>query len=574
MNTLYFDRTLSDLLIAEGILSRPELERLLGERENATESVADMLVRAGVLTEAERARYLARQLGLPFIHLATCKLDNAAVRLLSSALCLRLQVLPIERGESSLSVAMSNPLDVAAIDEMRSLTGLEIDPVIATRGDIQEAVSRVFGAYDTLGALVVEAGRALATGDSRSELEEEEGLAAFTVDETGLKEQAPIVRLVNEIVLRAVNNRASDIHLNPEKDRLRIRFRVDGMLHEVTQAPRDLQNSLISRIKIMAGMDIAERRAPQDGRITLMLRQAELDFRVSTYPSLHGENVVLRILDKRQARIGLEQLGMQTDTLSELQQLIHHPYGMVLVCGPTGSGKTTTLYSCLNTLNSVDRNIMTIEDPVEYQMAGIIQGNVNVKAGVTFASGLRTLVRQDPDVILVGEIRDAETAKIAIEAALTGHLVFSTIHANDAAGAVTRLIEMGVEPFLIASALLVSLNQRLMRLICVQCGKPCAPTAGALTALGIPETDTAWYATIRRGSGCDSCSQSGYRGRLGVYEMLVMDGTLQRLIVSRSTSQEIKQAALRGRRTLREDALLKLQQGLTTPEEVLRITAL
>lgn len=573
MNNVFFDRAISDLMIADGLVTHEQLERLLGERENATEPVADMLVRVGLLSDRERARYLGRQLGTPFISLTARELDPAVVRLLTSTMCMRLDVLPVERSEAALSVAMANPLDIAAIDEMRAHTGLEIDPLIATREEIQEAIGRIFGAYDTLEALIREAKGSLAAGEARGEAREEDSATIYTVDDTR-RERAPIIQLVNEILLRAVSQRASDIHLNPEKARLRVRFRIDGLLHEVISVPHELQNVLISRLKIMAGMDVAEHRAPQDGRIALMVMQGELDCRVSSYPSLYGENLVLRLLDKRNACIGLENLGMLAPMQRELEKLIQRPHGMILVCGPTGSGKTTTLYACLNALTSETRNIMTIEDPVEYQLPGIIQGNVNPKAGITFATGLRTLVRQDPDIILVGEIRDAETARIAIEAALTGHLVFSTIHANDAAGAITRLIDMGIEPFLIASSLMVSLNQRLLRLVCERCAEPFQPLPGALKALSIPEAQWEAYATLQRGQGCDRCGQSGYRGRMGSHEMMVMSEALQSLILAKAPSHELKSIGLQKRPTLRDDALQKMRQGKTTPEEVLRVTVI
>jgi type IV pilus assembly protein PilB len=382
-----------------------------------------------------------------------------------------------------------------------------------------------------------------------------------------------MISLVNEVILRALNMRASDIHVNPEKDHMRIRFRVDGILQEILSIPKELQQAIISRLKIMAAMDIAERRAPQDGRISLFTPVGEFDFRVSSYPAIHGENIVIRILDKRSARIGLEKLGLEDRLRQQVETLIHRPYGMILVGGPTGAGKTTTLYACLNALNAPERNIMTIEDPVEYQLPGIIQANVNAKAGITFASGLRALVRQDPDVILVGEIRDQETARIAIEASLTGHLVLSTIHANDSAGAITRLIDMGIEPFLVASALVASLSQRLLRLNCTRCSAPYAPSPAVLERLGMPLQASHTALLFQRGEGCESCHRSGYRGRIGIYELLEITPEIQSRILERATNHELRRMALSGH-TLLDDALRKLRAGQTTPEEVMRVTIL
>ncbi|MBC7526484.1 MAG: Flp pilus assembly complex ATPase component TadA [Chthonomonadaceae bacterium] len=563
MSVTYHDHGFSEILIAEGVISQDRLARLLGERENATESVGDMLVRVGFLSEQERVRYTGKQLGMPYVALSDLEIDGPVARLVTSTMAIRLSAIPIERSATSITVAFANPLDIHASDEIRAHTGLDIDPVISSREDIQGAITRVFGTYDELGALVTEATETMPGVES-------EELSASSLNELSQGDsRSPVIRLVNEILMRGIASRTSDIHLNPEKDRVRVRYRVDGMLTEVITIPKNLQLSVISRLKIMGNMDIAERRAPQDGRISLTTQMGEYDFRVSTYPSVHGENMVLRILDKKAARIGLEKLGMPFAIHTQMDELIHRPYGMVLVCGPTGSGKTTTLYACLNAINEVHRNIMTIEDPVEYQLQGIIQGNVNPKAGVTFASGLRTLVRQDPDIILVGEIRDSETARIAIEAALTGHLVMSTIHANDSAGAITRLIDMGVEPFLVASALMASLSQRLIRVNCVRCGQPHVTPSELLTTLDLPPDAPFTY---QKGTGCEMCNQTGYRGRRGIYELLSVDEKIQQMILTKAPTQELKAAGLCGRGSLRDDAITKLREGLSTPEEVLRIT--
>ncbi len=567
------DRSFAEILVEEGLVPPDQLAEIMGRRENTTEPLGDLLVRLGVLTDKERARCVGKQIGVPFVDLARAELDAGVARLISHRLAVRLRALPIERSATALSVAMANPLDITAIDELQAHTGLVIDPVIATEDDIQEGIFRTFGAYDDLGDLVGEAVRGLDPNEIRIDEEEERTDPEVSLSELKvLSEEAPVIRLVNAIITRAIAHRASDIHVEPERGRVRIRFRVDGLLQEAMVMPKDLQYPFVSRLKIMASMDIAERRAPQDGRITLLTPQGEYDFRLSTYPSIYGENVVIRILDKNAGRISLQNLGIQPDVLASLVQLIRRPHGMFLACGPTGSGKTTTLYACLNALNSVERSIFTIEDPVEYQVPGITQGNVNPKAGVTFATGLRTLVRQDPDVILVGEIRDAETARIAVEAALTGHLVLSTIHANDAAGAITRLVDMGVEPFLVASALVATLAQRLIRMSCTKCLMPYSPDPDLVEALGCGDLLLAPGFEFVRGAGCEFCSRQGFRGRTGVYEFMEVKGELQRLIMAQAPAHELKEAGLSGTRTLRDDAVLKVRQRLTTPEEVVRVT--
>ena len=455
MNITYHDQSFSEILIEEGLITAPEIARILGERESTTEPLGDILVRLGVLTEKDKARCFGKQNRVPFMDLSKAEMSPDVSRLIPHNLAARLCAVPVDRSDTAISVAMANPLDITAIDELHAYTGLEIDCVIATEEDIREAIFRTFGAYDDLGEIVGAAIKGIDPTEIRQAEEADE--AALSLNQLKeMSEGAPVVRLVNAIIIRAIAIRASDIHVEPERSRVRVRFRVDGLLQEAMIMPKDLQHPFASRLKIMSSMDIAERRAPQDGRLTLLTPQGEFDFRISTFPAVYGENIVIRILDKNAGRIGLDRLGMQPEMLDRIKAIINRPHGMFLACGPTGSGKTTTLYASLNTLNSVERNIMTIEDPVEYQVPGIIQGNVNVKAGVTFSTGLRTLVRQDPDVILIGEIRDAETARIAVEAALTGHMVFSTIHANDAAGAVTRLLDMGVEPFLVASALVAN----------------------------------------------------------------------------------------------------------------------
>lgn len=568
----YQDQTFGEILVGEGLITPSKLARVLGERESTTEPIGDLLVRLGLLTPKERARCIGKQMRVPFVDLSERELDPAAAQLIPHSMASRLCALPLERSATALSVAMADPLDITAIDQLRAHTGLEIDPVIAAEDDLREAISSIFGSYEDLGALMGEATNSVDPAEAGPQ-EEEIAPAALSLGQLRqMSERSPVIRFVNALITRAVSNRASDIHISPERHRVRVRYRVDGMLREALAAPKNLQYAMISRMKIMANMDIAETRAPQDGRITLLTPQGEYDFRVSSYPSVHGENLVIRILDKSSVYIDLDRIGLQADTRERLRQMISRPHGMVLVCGPTGSGKTTTLYGCINAINSEEYNVMTIEDPVEYQVRGIVQGNVNVKAGVTFASGLRTLVRQDPDVILVGEIRDTETARIAVEAALTGHLVLSTIHANDSAGAVTRLIDMGAEPFLVASALVGVLAQRLVRVICPRCAASYVPDERLAEMAGCSDLLQEEGFVFRRGAGCEFCSRRGYKGRTGIYELLEVNADVRRLILQNAPSQEIRDVALSGRPTLREDALSKLRQGLTTVEEILRVT--
>ncbi|HLJ55535.1 MAG TPA: GspE/PulE family protein [Chthonomonadaceae bacterium] len=557
-------------LVAEGLISQETLNRVLGQRLNTAERLGDTLVQLGLITEKDRTRCHGQTLGVPFVDLQDTEIDAGAAKLLSPSVAQRLCAVPIERSDLAVSVAMADPCDIVALDEIQSLVRLPVDPYIATEEAIREAIARNYGGVDDIGALVTEA-------MSSSEIQQ---MNAATDDQAGTwlanrlrdgGDRSAVVRLADALFSRAIAVGASDIHIAPGKDRVRVRFRVDGMLQEAMELPIELQWPLVSRIKIMSSMDIAERRVPQDGRLALVLAQGEYDFRVSTYPCIHGENMVLRVLDRKASRMSLQKIGMEGDMLDRLMELIHLPYGMVLVCGPTGSGKTTTLYACLNRLNSVDRNIMTVEDPVEYQVAGIVQGNINPKVGVTFSSGLRTLLRQDPDVILIGEIRDVETARIAIEAALTGHLVLSTIHSNDAGGAISRLLDMGVEPFLITAALVATVAQRLVRTVCPRCAGPVEPSPAILRVLDYQSGPN--DPPLQQGRGCEYCSRRGYKGRTGIYEMLHIDDTVKELILNQASAAELRRAGLFKSRSLREDAIGKMRAGITTAEEILRVTA-
>jgi type IV pilus assembly protein PilB len=553
------------------LIKPQELDAALAMRTDVGEDIGEFLVRLGMISERDRVRCVGIQHGIQFVELSGKQLDPEVAKLIPHSMALRHKAIPIERSQDILKVAMANPLDVQAVDDIAQVTGLEPLPLIAVEDEILEAIFTCFGAAGDVSDIIVEAIKD-ADAEVKVREEEPEETEANVADLKDLAGGAPVVRLVNALIARAIAERASDIHIEPEASRVRVRLRIDGILHEVMNIPKDLQSPVISRIKVMAGMDVAERRAPQDGRITLIARPQEYDFRISTYPALHGENVVIRVLEKSAAQITLDKLGLQPDVAEQFTRMVHAPYGMILTCGPTGAGKTTTLYAALNMINTVERNIITIEDPVEYQLPGVIQANVNRKAGLTFATGLRTMVRQDPDVILVGEIRDSETAEIAVEAALTGHLVLSTLHANDSAGAAARLIDMQVEPFLVASSIIGLLSQRLVRTVCPRCATPFTPSDDLIRQLNLG-VSAADLEGAMKGTGCEQCGRTGYKGRTGIYELLKMDDDIRSAIIARSSAATIRQIAIeKGMRTLRQDALEKVKAGLTTIEEVIRVT--
>ncbi|MCL6623881.1 MAG: GspE/PulE family protein [Fimbriimonadales bacterium] len=564
------DKPLSDIFVEEGYITREELDRILAERTDTTESVGDLLVRLGIINEKQKLKCVGLQMGIPFVDLARIEINPNVARIIPHSVAIRLLVVPIEKSDYACSVAMVNPLDLAAIDEVAEITGLEVDPLLATEEDVRDAIFRTFGAYDDLGEVIGEAIRGVDPEELRvaaSEGEEEEAVNVIELKE--VVEGAPVIKLTNALLARAIGMRASDIHIEPLPRRVRVRFRIDGLLQEAMSIPKDLQYPLISRIKIMASMDIAERRSPQDGRCTMISPQGEFDLRVSTYPGVCGENIVIRLLDKRASFIDLHALGLSENAYKTLLRKIEEPQGLVLVTGPTGSGKTTTLYASLCHLNAIHRHIITIEDPVEYQLEGIVQANVNPKAGLTFASGLRSILRQDPDVIMVGEVRDRETAEIAVESALTGHLVLTSLHANDSTSAITRLVDIGVEPFLLAASISCSVAQRLVRTICPKCREAYAPPPELLRRLELPEEHEYF-----RGRGCEACAKTGFRGRVGIFEVLNVTQEIRRLIAAGKSPEDLRACARStGMETLRDDARAKILAGTTTVEEVLRTTA-
>jgi type IV pilus assembly protein PilB len=519
----------------------------------------------GMIKEPDLVRALAEQVGLEFVDLTEFPIDPAATTLLPEALARRYRALPIGERDGRLLVAMSDPANVYALDDIRVTTGRDVQPVVATAYDVEQAIQRFAGMdsqVEAMASIVAEA----------AETDETEIEAAL--------EDAPIVRLVNGIMTQAVADRASDVHIEPGERNVRIRFRVDGVLHEpMPPAPKNIQNGLISRLKVMADLNIAERRVPQDGRISMKVGGKQLDLRVATLPTVYGEKVVIRVLDKSNALLKLEELGFLEDAYERFSRSFHKPYGAILVTGPTGSGKSTTMYSTLNILNEESKNIITVEDPVEYRLPGVNQIQVNPKAGLTFASALRSILRADPDIVLIGEIRDRETATIAIEAALTGHLVLSSLHTNDAPSAITRLTEMDVETFLVASAIDCVVAQRLARKLCEKCRQPYEPEPQELLEAGYPDWLVPEISTLYRPpidpdvrKKCGACAGTGYRGRIGLYEVMPMSEEIERLTVERASSETIKAVAVeQGMMTLRDDGLEKVRLGMTSIEEVARV---
>ena len=550
-------------LTGTGLLTEVELAHAEARRQSTGERLPDALVRLGLSTPEEVAQALARHLEIPFVGREEFPTSPPFLQRLSPQYMRQYRFCPLAVENGALVVACADPTDPTVVDELRGALGLDVRLAVATETSILEAIERYFGAGSTAVQKVIET-----IG------EEDRGDEASGEDLTSLRDMAfdaPVVRLVNLLIENAIKASASDVHIEPFEDSFRVRYRIDGVLFDAETPPKRLRAAITSRIKIMAELNIAERRLPQDGRIRMSLEGRRLDIRVSTIPTLHGESIVMRILDRAAILMPLDHLGFEERSRRAIERIIHQPHGMMLVTGPTGSGKTTTLYAALDKINSPDKKILTIEDPVEYQLRGVNQLHVKPKIGLTFAAGLRHFLRQDPDVIMVGEIRDNETADIAIHAALTGHLVFSTLHTNDAPGALTRLLDMGVEPYLVASVLEGVLAQRLVRVICPSCRKPYEPDAGELRAVGVDRVPAG--ARLSRGVGCDDCRGTGYRGRTGIYEFMAMTDGLRGLTLRKIPGHEIRQRAVAdGMTTLRQDGWNKCCQGVTTVDEVLRVT--
>ena len=552
-------RQLGQILVDDGLITAQQLDEATARHQAEKISLGRVLIEAGHVTERDLVRALASQIGIPFVDLSEYEIDARAATLISDTMAKRYTALPIGFQSGKLVVAMSDPANVLALDDIRTITGEDLTPVVATRDDVLDAIKRYSGMAEEIEAL----GDDLA-GDPAED--------ASLGDLKAVSEDPPIVKFVNLLINQAVNDGASDIHIEPGEKELRVRYRIDGVLHEMMTSPRSIQNGVISRLKIMAEVDIAERRVPQDGRINVNIGGKPIDLRFSTLPTVYGEKVVMRILDRTSIMLELSDLGFLEDNHKRFEEAYLKPYGLILVTGPTGSGKSTTLYATLNVKNQPEVNIVTTEDPVEYRLAGINQVQINKRAGLTFAGALRSILRQDPDVVLVGEMRDSETATIGIEAALTGHLVLSTLHTNDAPSAITRLTEMGVEPFLVSSATDCVLAQRLARKVCSKCVEMVRYEADALQIAGFPDDIVAARPEMPKAIGCPACGGTGYKGRLAVHEVMTVTEEIERLCVAHASSDEIKRVAIdQGMAPLRQDGLAKVLLGLTTIEEVSRV---
>lgn len=564
-------RPLGEILVALAKLDPAILAEALRTQDGVESGrIGELLVQRKAITEEDVARALAAQLDLSFAsRISVEQVDVELARAMPINFAKQARILPLRRDGDSVVVAVADPLDTSALDHARMLVGASLLPVVASAGAIVDAINAV---YDRA---LNEAEQLVGEMEAQDDLDSVAHQLEEPQDLLEADDEAPIIRLVNSLLFRAAKERASDIHIEPMERDLIVRFRIDGVLHEVIKPPKRYQNSIVSRVKVMGQLNIAEKRLPQDGRIRIKLAGRDIDIRLSTIPNVYGERIVMRLLDKTSTLLDLTEIGMAPAILAQIEGVIHRSHGIILVTGPTGSGKTTTLYAALSTINTPDLNILTVEDPVEYQLQGISQMAINPKIGLTFAAGLRSFLRQDPDVIMVGEIRDRDTAEIAIQASLTGHLVFSTVHTNDSAGAVTRLVDMGVEPFLVASSLTAVLAQRLVRRLCSVCREAHTPTVEELAEVGMtPEQVVrAGSPVVYRAVGCPTCGQTGYRGRTGIYEFLPVDDDIRTLAIKNVDSNTIKkQAVKRGMTTLLDDGARKVLAGETTIAEVLSVT--
>ena len=590
---------MGELLVRKNLITPEQLKKALEEQKSNGARLESSLVKLGYIKEDELLSFLSAQYRVPSIKLSKIEINPTVVKLVPPSTAKKHFVIPTNRIGTKLTIAMVDPSNITVIDEIKFITGFRVEPVVASETEIIDAIKKYYGGGGDLAGLgsktidaadytfeedmAAAANEGLAIEDGVVNVDDFDALVHGAVENVEVVEQqaaddsediqGPIIKIVNGILIRAIKLGASDIHFEPYERTFRIRYRIDGVMMRAMSLPNQIKNALVSRLKIMSKLDIAERRLPQDGRIKLRLSKGkEMDFRVSTLPILFGEKVVLRLLDKSSLQLDMTKLGFEESSLADLHAAIHRPVGMILVTGPTGSGKTTTLYSALSELNKETENVMTAEDPIEYNFMGINQVQMHEEIGLTFASALRSFLRQDPDIIMVGEIRDFETAQIAIQAALTGHLVLSTVHTNDAPGTVSRLIDMGIEPFLISSAVLLILAQRLIRKICSECKEPTQVHPQLLIDLGVSPDEVKSFPTFK-GKGCPICSNTGYKGRVGLYEVMPMKEEIKELILARSSTSEIKKEAIRlGMKTLRRSGIHKIKTGMTTIEEVLRAT--
>jgi type IV pilus assembly protein PilB len=550
---------IANRLLEAGLITQEDLDRALDFQRREGGSLGHAIVRTGAISDGDYCGFLGKVYNLPVVDLEAEKVAPEVIELIPADVATKFQVLPLSREGRVLTVAMANPSNIFAIDDIKFITSLDVQPAVCGELAIKRAIEKYYASTESLASIM-------------EGLEDDVEVVEESLDDEDLAHQdenAPVIKLVNTLLGEAVRMGASDIHIEPYERNVRVRYRVDGVLQEIMEPPVKLKNAITSRLKIMSELDIAERRVPQDGRIKIKIGDKKIDLRVSTLPTIFGEKVVMRILDKSNLRLDLSQFGMEKLSEERVLTAIAAPYGMVLVTGPTGSGKTTTLYSCLSRVNTPETNIMTAEDPVEYNIDGINQVQVREEVGLTFAAALKAFLRQDPNIVMVGEIRDLETGSIATKAALTGHLVLSTLHTNDAPSTINRMIDMGIEPFLVASSTNLIMAQRLVRRICDNCKGEESVPADALKDVGLPP-DTVVY----KGAGCDRCSGTGYKGRQGLYEVMPVTPEIRELILDRASTAELRQKAVeQGMLTLRQDGLLKIQKGITTVEEVLRETS-
>ena len=568
---------LGDLLLKTKLISEKQLEEALAEQKQLGGRLGEHLIRLGYVNEDDILDALSQQYGVPSINLEHFEIDDSVIRLIPSDVARKYQFIPVSKTGATLTVAMADPTNVFAMDDITFITGYRVEPVVASETALREAIDKYYGTSHSIELKkVMDDLSTVEEAASLEVLEEDEELDVATL-EAGA-EEAPVVRLVNLILSDAIKRGASDIHVEPYERSYRVRFRIDGILYEIMNPPLKLKEAITSRIKILSKLDIAEKRLPQDGRIKLKMKLAgkrkEIDFRVSTIPTLHGEKVVLRLLDKENLQLDMTKLGFEKSSLKRFEEAIFKPYGMVLVTGPTGSGKTNTLYSALSRINTAEVNIMTAEDPVEFQLPGINQVQMKDAIGLNFAAALRSFLRQDPNIVLVGEIRDFETAEIAIKAALTGHLVLSTLHTNDAPSTINRLMNMGIEPFLVATSVNLICAQRLVRRICQKCKEVEDVPVQALLNVGFPEAE-ATELQIFRGRGCEACNNTGYKGRIALFEVMTVSDDIRELVLSGASAVELRRKALEeGMISLRYSGLQKIKDGITTIEEVVRESVL
>ncbi|QCB93648.1 GspE/PulE family protein [Cellulomonas shaoxiangyii] len=556
-------KQLGEVLLDEGLVTEAQLLAAIDQQSSLGGSLGRTLVELGMLSESQLVRALAAQVGMEFVDLDEYAVDRSAIGLVPAALCRRYSVLPVGMRDGAIVLATADPGNVVAVDDVRTVSRMPVIPVVATYDNVLRAIDRFCRADDEMEGL------SSAFEDAAPAPEMDLSRLGGLVDD-----DAPIVRFVNLLVTQAITDRASDIHIEPNEHDLRVRYRIDGVLHETQRSPKNIIGAVISRVKIMSDIDIAEKRKPQDGRMSVVHQGRKIDLRVATLPTVWGEKIVMRILDNSTASLDLRDLSFLEHNYTRYRESYTKPYGMILVTGPTGSGKSTTLYATLNAVSKPEINVITVEDPVEYRLPGINQVQVNPKAGLTFAAALRSILRSDPDVVLLGEIRDHETAQIAIEAALTGHLVLSTLHTNDAPSAVTRLTEMGIEPFLVGSALDCVVAQRLARRLCSKCKEPYTPTPQELEAAQFPWVPGEPLPELVRPRGCTACSRTGYKGRLALHEVMNVTEDIERHAVGHSSSADIAATAVKqGMRTLREDGWYKVASGDTSIEEILRVVA-